>query len=258
MSDSVRPHRRQPTRLRRPWDSPGKNTGVGYHFFLQCMKVKSESEVAQSCLTLRDLMNYSPSGSSVHRILQARILKWVTIPFSKRSSWLRDQTWVSCIAGNAGIKLGSPVLQSCALESTFCDLILITAWQGCCCSVAQPCPTLCEPLEETRQTCLSFNISWSLLKLMSVILSNHLILCHSLLLLLSIFPSSRVFSKELFTLSGQSTGVSGSASILPMNIQGWFPLGLSNLILFQSKGISRVFSNTTVQKHQVFGAQFSL
>ena len=66
MSDSVRPHRRQPTRLRRPWDSPGKNTGVGCHFFLQCMKVKSESEVAQSCPTLSDPMDCSLPGSSIH------------------------------------------------------------------------------------------------------------------------------------------------------------------------------------------------
>ena len=57
---TVGPHRRQPTRLRRPWDSPGKNTGVGCHFFLQCRKVKSKSEVAQSCPTLRDPMDYSP------------------------------------------------------------------------------------------------------------------------------------------------------------------------------------------------------
>ena len=62
MSDSVRPHRRQPTRLPRPWDSPGKNTEVGCHFLLQCMKVKSESEVAQLCLTLSDPMDYSPPG----------------------------------------------------------------------------------------------------------------------------------------------------------------------------------------------------
>ena len=64
VSDSVRPHRQQPTRLPHPWDSPGKNTGVGCHFLLQCMKVKSESEVAQSCLTLSDPMDYSPPGSS--------------------------------------------------------------------------------------------------------------------------------------------------------------------------------------------------
>ena len=76
MSDSVRPHRRQPTRLPRPWDSPGKNTGVGCHFLLQCMKVKSESEVAQSYPTLSDPMDCSLLGSSVHGIFQARVLKW--------------------------------------------------------------------------------------------------------------------------------------------------------------------------------------
>ena len=62
MSDSVQPHRRQPTRLPHPWDSPGENTGVGCHFLLQCMKVKSESEVAQLCLTLSNPMDYSPPG----------------------------------------------------------------------------------------------------------------------------------------------------------------------------------------------------
>ena len=73
VSDSVRPHRRQPTRFPRSWDSPGKNTGVGCHFLLQCMKVKSESEVAQLCPTLSDPMDCSPPGSSVHGIFQARV-----------------------------------------------------------------------------------------------------------------------------------------------------------------------------------------
>ena len=82
MSDSVRPHRRQPTRLPRSWDSLGKNTGVGCHFLLQCMKVKSESEGAQSCPTLSDPMDCSPPGSSVHGILQARVLEWGAIAFS--------------------------------------------------------------------------------------------------------------------------------------------------------------------------------
>ena len=81
-SDSVRPHRRQPTRLPRPWDSPGRNTGVGCHFPLQCMRVKSESEVAQSCLTLHDPMDCSPLGSSVHGVFQARVLEWGAIAFS--------------------------------------------------------------------------------------------------------------------------------------------------------------------------------
>ena len=82
MSDSVRLHRRPPTRLPRPWDSPGKSTGVGCHFLLQCMKVESESEVAQSCPTPSDPMDCSPPGPSVHGIFQARLLEWGTIAFS--------------------------------------------------------------------------------------------------------------------------------------------------------------------------------
>ena len=78
----MRPHRWQPTRLLCPWDSPGKNTGVGCHFLLQCMKVKSESEVSQSCPTLSDPMDWSPPGSSIHGIFQARVLEWRTIAFS--------------------------------------------------------------------------------------------------------------------------------------------------------------------------------
>ena len=82
MFDSVRPQRRQPTRLLHPWDSPGKNTGVGCHFLLQCMKVKSESEVTQSRLTLRDPMDCSLPGSSLHGIFQVRVLEWAAIAFS--------------------------------------------------------------------------------------------------------------------------------------------------------------------------------
>ena len=79
VSDPVQPHRWQPTRLPRPWDSPGKNTGVGCHFLLQCRKVKSESEVAQSCPSLSNPMVYSPPGSSIHGIFQARVLEWGAI-----------------------------------------------------------------------------------------------------------------------------------------------------------------------------------
>ena len=86
MSDSVRPHRQQPTRLPRPWDSPGKNTEVGCHFLLQCMKVKIESEVAQSCLTLHNPKDCRLQGSSVHGIFQARVLEWGAIAFSEDSS----------------------------------------------------------------------------------------------------------------------------------------------------------------------------
>ena len=103
--------------------------------------------------------------------------------------------------------------------------------------------------------------SQSLLKLMSiesVMPSNHFILCRPLLLPLSIFPSIRVFSVSQFFASGvQNIGVSASSSVFPMNIQDWFPLGWTGWIL-QSKGLLRVFSNTTVQNHQFFGAWLSL
>ena len=104
------------------------------------------------------------------------------------------------------------------------------------------------------QASLSFTISQNLLKLMSiesVMPSNHLIVCHPLLLLPSIFPSIRVFQMSQFVTSGvQSTGVSASAAALPINIQDWFPLGWTGWIFLQSKGLLRVFSNTTVWRHQ--------
>ena len=109
---------------------------------------------------------------------------------------------------------------------------------------------------------LSFTNFWSLLKLMSiksVMPSNNLALCRPLLLLPSIFPSIRVFSNDqLFASGGQSIGASASASVLPMNIQDGFPSQWSGWISLHSKGLSRVFSNTTVQKHQFFSAQLSL
>ena len=104
--------------------------------------------------------------------------------------------------------------------------------------------------------------SWSLLKLLSiesVMPSNQLILCSSLLLPLSIFPSIRSFQmSQFFTSPGQSTGVSASASVLPMKIQDWFPLGWTGWISLLPKGYSRIFSNTIVQKHLFFSTQLSL
>ena len=118
------------------------------------------------------------------------------------------------------------------------------------------------PWTAARQASLSFTIPQSLLKLVSiesVMLSHHLILCHSPLLLPSIFPHTRVFSTELaFHIRWPKYGASASASVLPMNIQGWFPLGWTGWISLQSKGLSRVFSSTTVQKHQFFSIQPSL
>ena len=117
------------------------------------------------------------------------------------------------------------------------------------------------PWTEARQDSLSITNSQSLLKLMSLELvmpSNHLILCYPLLLPPSIFPASESFQmSQFFTSGGQSIGVSASASVLPMNIQDWFRLEWTGWISLQSKGLSRVFSNTTVQKHQCFGAQLS-
>ena len=85
MSDPVRPQRRQPTSLPCPRDSPGKNTGVACHFLLQCMKVKSEREVAQLCPTLSDPVDYSLPGSSIHGVFQARVLEWGAIAFSRQT-----------------------------------------------------------------------------------------------------------------------------------------------------------------------------
>ena len=115
------------------------------------------------------------------------------------------------------------------------------------------------PWTAARQASLSITNSLSPPKPMSiesVMPSNHLILCRPLLLLPSFFPSVRFFQmSQLFSSGGQSIGVSASASVLPMNTQDWSPLGWTGWISFQSKGLSRVFSNTTVQKHQFFGAQ---
>ena len=144
MSDSVRPHRRQPTRPRRPWDSPGKNTGVGCHFLLQCMKVKSESQVAQSCPTLSNSMDCSLPGSSVHGIFQARVLEWGAIAFSQLKEYflkfnqcqlwdfsdgaivnnlpsnagdIRDTGSVSGSEGSPGKGHGNPLQYSCLENS---------------------------------------------------------------------------------------------------------------------------------------------
>ena len=115
------------------------------------------------------------------------------------------------------------------------------------------------PWIAARQVSLSITISRSSLKLTSiksVMPSSHLIFCCPLLLPPSIFPSIRVFSRsQFFASGGQSIGVSASASVLPMNIHDWFPLGWTDWIASLSKGLSRVFSNTTVQKHQFFSAQ---
>ena len=161
VSDSAWPHRQQPTRLPWPWDSRGKNTGVGCHFLLQCMKVESESEsdseVAQSCLTLQDPMDCSLPGSSVHGIFQARVLEWGAIAFSpflfgSRLISSPHLTW-------------KPVLTSWFvfhLEVRHLSLgshsILYTLLVCCVCLVSQSCLTLCESMDCIYEAPLSVEI----------------------------------------------------------------------------------------------------
>ena len=123
----MQPHRQQPIRLPRPWDSPGKNTGVGCHFLLQCTKVKSESEVVQLCPTLRDPMDCSPPGSSTHGIFQARVWEWGAMAFSgldvepmlsihMRGTWLQQP-----------IRLHFLFLNSNPVERTFAPISYASA-----------------------------------------------------------------------------------------------------------------------------------
>ena len=135
-------------------------------------------------------------------------------------------------------------VQFSSVQSLSCVQLFVTPWTA------------------THQASLSITNSWSLLKLMSiasVMPSNHLSLCNPFTFHLQSFPATGSFQmSRCFASGGQSTGVSASASVLPMNIRDWFPLGWTGWISLLSKGLSRVFSNTTVQKHQFFGIQFSL
>ena len=173
-------------------------------------------------------MDYSPPSSSVHGLFQARILELVAISFSSRSFLPRDWTHVSCFGRH---------WEADSLPLSHQGVMCISI---CCCSVAQSCPTLCDPMDCSTQASLSFTISWSWLKLLSIeplMPSNHLILCRPLLLLPSIFPASGYFQmSQFFTLDGQSIGASASTSVLPVNIQDWFPLGLTGWISLQPKG----------------------
>ena len=140
VSNPQRPHGLQPSGLPRPWDSPGKNTGVGCHFLLHCMKVKSESEVTQSCPTLSDPMDYSLPGSSVHGIFQARVLEWGAIAFQltihcvtfsllKQLVWFLfpDWTLTDTYIWSFCKNLSSFILKDCALHISYswCTIIWI-------------------------------------------------------------------------------------------------------------------------------------
>ena len=200
----------------------------------------------QLCPALYDCMDCSPQGSSVHGIFQARILEWVAISYSTWSSQPKYQT---CISGVSCIFRW--ILYHRAIwEASVIKVVVVQSLVSS------------SSWSHGLQASLSLAISWGLLKLMSIesaMPTNHLTICHLLLLLSSIFPRIRVFSmSQLFTSGGQSIGASASASVLPMSTQDWFPLGWTGWISLQSKGLSRVFSNTTVQKHQFFSTQPSL
>ena len=156
--------------------------------------------LTQSCPSLCDPTDCSPTGSTVHGILQGRILEWVAMPFSRGSS----ETWVSCIAGRFSIIRATREAQLSSVQSLSRARLFATLWTTAC------------------HASLSIN-SQSLPKLTSIELmmpSNHLIFCHLLLLLPSIFPASESFPmSQLFTSGCQSIGASASASVLPMNIQ---------------------------------------
>ena len=130
----------------------------------------------------------------------------------------------------------------------------------CCCSVAQSRLTLCNPMDSSPAGSLSFTVSWNLLKLISiesVVPANYLILCCPLLLCPQSFPASGSYPvNRFFTSGGQSIGVSASTSVLPVNVQGWFPLGLTDLISLLSKGHSRIFCSTTVHDKNIENSEF--
>ena len=188
------------------------------------MKVKSESEIAQSCSTLSDPMACSPPGSSAHGIFQARVLELGAILTTFIQKFFQQLLFEH---------LSSVQLLSCVQ-------LFVTSWTA------------------ARQPSLSITNSWSPRKPMSiesVMPSNHLILCCPLFFPPSIFPSIRISCREsVLHIRWPKFGVPASASALPINI----PLGWTGWISSQSKGLSRVLSNTTVQKHQFFGAQLSL
>ena len=222
--------------------------------------------ITQSCLTIHDPIDCSLPGSSVHGIFQIRILEWVAISPSRGSSWPRDGTHISYVLALAGrffiywATQEAKTIKCYPLKVGMYGLFarvnlhwppMLPSVQFS--SVTQSCPTLCN-LTNRSTPGIPVHRSGSLPKLMSiesVMPSSHLILCRPLFLLPPI-PMS-----QLFTWGGQSIGVSASASVLSMNTQDWSPLGWTDWISLQSKGLSRVFSNTTVLKHQFFGAQLS-
>ena len=216
-------------------------------------------------------MDWLLSGSSVHGTLQARILEWVAIPSSRGSSWPRDLTWVSYTAGGFWATQGRLYYCGVHFKNAGCQKSPFLrqqkkktkpwVWSSVqfSRSVVSDSAT---PWTAAHQASLSITNSQTLLKLTSIESVMPSTISSSVIPFSSrpqSFPASGSSQmSQLFTSGNQSIGVSASASVLSMNIQDWFPLGWIGWISLQSKGLSRVFSNTTVQKHQFFGTQLSL
>ena len=198
-------------------------------------------------------MNYSLPGSSVHGISQARMLEWIAISFTRVSSWPRNQTSVSC----SGTFFTTKPQEKPHSTVNYTQYLLIT-YQFSSVQSLNHVRLFVTQWTAAHQASLSITNFQSFLKLMSiksVMPSNHLILCRPLLLLPSVLPSIRVFSSESVLRIRWPKYWSFSFSIsLSNEYSGLFPLALTGLISLKSKGLSRVFSNTTVQKHQFFSA----
>ena len=196
-------------------------------------------------------MDYITSVSSVYGILQAKVLEWVAIPFSRGSSQMRDETWVSHIAGGF-FTISAPGKLRVELKSVwfpvqFSHSVVSDSLRPHDSQHARPpCPSptpRVHPNSHASSRWCHPAISSSVVPFSS---------CPQSLPASGSFPVS-----QLFEWGGQSIGVSTSASVLSMNTQDWSPLGWMGWTSLQSKGLSRVFSNTTVQKHQFFSAQLS-
>ena len=213
-------------RLPLPWDSPGKNAGVGDHFLLQCVKVKSESEVTQSCPALSDPTDCGPPGSSVHGIFQARVLEWGAIAFS---------------SSDASVSFKNTEKAIVVVQLLSCVQLFVNSWTAACQA------SVLHYLPEFAQTQANWvsdapTISSSVIPFSSCPQS---------------FPASGSFPKSWFFRSGgQSIGVSASASVLPMTIQNWSPLGLTGWISLQFKGLSE--SSPTPQFKSIISSVLSL
>ena len=218
--------------------------GVKISFYAGCAVLRL---VAQSCLNLYNPMDRSPPGSSVHGYSPCKTLEWIAMPSSRRSSQPRDRSQVSHIAGDS---LPAELPGKPQFPPQFTSVQLLSrVW------------LFATPWITARQASLSITNSRRSLRLASiksVMPSSH----PSSVVPFSSCPQSLPASEsfpmsQLFTWGGQNIGVSALSSFLPKNTQVWSPLGWTGWISLQSKGLSRVFSNTTVQKHQFFSTQLS-